>query len=146
MINSTIDRRNISLTHCERAGGYKTRWDSVFDEGDAGRIARVRQALIASETNTPYERSEQHNTGSFTADLKDHAAGFLAPLIEKIQVGWPSKILEAGVILVDLPGVGIAKDSYRQVTPIIYSHKCTGRCSDSRQVGTNGRSCRIIAN
>jgi hypothetical protein len=57
-----------------------------------------------------------HNTSSFTADLKDHAAGFLAPLIEKIQVGWPSEILKSGVILVDLPGVGIAKDSYRQVT------------------------------
>jgi hypothetical protein len=45
-----------------------------------------------------------------------HAAGFLSPLIERIEVGWPSELLRSGVVLVDLPGVGIAQDSYRDVT------------------------------
>jgi len=31
-------------------------------------------------------------------------------------VGWPSDLLKSGVVLVDLPGVGIAQDSYRDVT------------------------------
>ena len=45
-----------------------------------------------------------------------HAAGFLSPLIERIEVGWPSDLLKSGVVLVDLPGFGIAQDSYRDVT------------------------------
>lgn len=98
------------------AGGYKTKWGSAFEEGDSKRIDRVREALDTSEKDIPYERHEDQNHSSFAADLKDHAAGFLAPLIETIQVGWPADILKSGVILVDLPGVGIAKDSYRQVT------------------------------
>jgi GTP-binding protein EngB required for normal cell division len=48
--------------------------------------------------------------------MMDHAAGYLSPLIERIEVGWPSELLKAGVVLVDLPGVGIAQDSYRDVT------------------------------
>lgn len=48
--------------------------------------------------------------------LKDHAAGFLAPLIEKIEVGWPSDVLRPEIVLVDLPGVGIARDAYRQIS------------------------------
>lgn len=43
----------------------------------------------------------------FQPELWDHAAGFLAPLVEQVEVGWPSDLLKAGIILVDLPGVGI---------------------------------------
>jgi hypothetical protein len=66
--------------------------------------------------DVPYERHQGQEGVPFTADLKDHAAGFLAPLVEEIQVGWPSELLRSGITLVDLPGVGIASDSYRQIT------------------------------
>jgi hypothetical protein len=33
-----------------------------------------------------------------------------------MEVGWPSPVLKSGIVLVDLPGVGIARDSYRDVT------------------------------
>jgi hypothetical protein len=48
--------------------------------------------------------------------LADHAAGFLAPLIQTLKVDYPSDLLRSGVALVDLPGVGVAGDVYRTVT------------------------------
>ena len=44
---------------------------------------------------------------AFVSDLRDHSAGYLSPLIESIEVGWPSELLKFGVTLVDLPCVGI---------------------------------------
>jgi len=94
----------------------KPRWHSALDPEDQARIDKVKEAIKPSRSNRTYERSEAEDKRSFMDDLKAHAAGFLSPLIETIQVGWPSDILKAGVILVDLPGVGIAQDAYRQVT------------------------------
>ena len=82
---------------------------------DLARIERVQNALAFAEKGTAYERHDDKTT-SFAKDLKDHAAGFLAPIIERIQVGWPSTLLHRGLTLVDLPGVGIAQDVYRQIT------------------------------
>lgn len=97
------------------ACGYKVQWATEFGPEDAERIQRVRTALELAETGKPYERTAQDGK-PFQSELWDHAAGFLAPLVERVEVGWPSDLLKAGVILVDLPGVGIARDSYRHVT------------------------------
>ena len=82
---------------------------------DLARIERVKSSLALAEKGTAYERYEDGGM-DFVRDLKDHAAGFLGPIIERIQVGWPSALLHHGVTLVDLPGVGIAQDVYRQIT------------------------------
>lgn len=97
------------------ACGYKVQWATEFETEDADRVQRVRNALELAETGKAYERTAD-NEKSFKSELWDHAAGFLAPLVEQVEVGWPSALLKAGIILVDLPGVGIARDSYRQIT------------------------------
>ena len=98
------------------ACGYTTKWDSVIDSMDKKRIQRVNQILDASKGDRSYERREGIDPRGFHEDMTAHAAGFLSPLIERIEVGWPSDLLKSGVVLVDLPGIGIAQDSYRDVT------------------------------
>jgi GTP-binding protein EngB required for normal cell division len=98
------------------ACGKQVMWGSQVMDADAQRIARVRKILAAGKDGLAYERRMQGDRQEFMEDLKAHAAGFLSPLIQRIAVGWPSDVLRAGVRLVDLPGVGIAQDSYRDVT------------------------------
>lgn len=85
-------------------------------EEDQARLDAVRNALTLAKDDRSYERLWNSDPEEFAIDLRNHTAGFLAPLIATIRVGWPSDLLKAGVILVDLPGVGIAQDSYRAVT------------------------------
>lgn len=87
-----------------------------FDEEDLKRIERIKQILKTKKENRIHEVSQGENRKVFRDEMQIHAAGFLSPLIERIEVGWPSEVLNSGVILVDLPGVGIAQDSYRNVT------------------------------
>ena len=54
--------------------------------------------------------------GKLIGALKRNATGSLAPLIKKLEVGWPSTTVPAGLVIVDLPGVGIANDEFRSVT------------------------------
>ena len=94
----------------------ETKWGSSIDAQDVPRISRVKRILAAGKDGLKYERRAQGDKREFMEDLKAHAAGFLSPMIERIEVGWPADVLKAGVKLVDLPGVGIAQDSYRDVT------------------------------
>jgi len=98
------------------ACGYTPKWGSEIDSADQKRIQRVSQILDASKGDRTYERREGNDPRGFHEDMREHAAGFLSPLIERIEVGWPSDLLKSGVVLVDLPGIGIAQDSYRDVT------------------------------
>ncbi len=99
-----------------QACGYKPRWQATFDQEDLERIAKIQEVLKLTKDQRTHERSQGEDPQVFLEDLKIHAAGFLSPLIERIKVGWPSEVLQSGVVLVDLPGVGIASDSYRDVT------------------------------
>lgn len=117
----------------------KTRWNQDITDADAKRVARVRRIFQLStdpsgegdtrqrsskarpvlqlpKENRIYERRQDGDANAFMAELREHAAGFLAPLIAQIEVGWPSEVLQSGVELVDLPGVGIAQDAYRDIT------------------------------
>jgi GTP-binding protein EngB required for normal cell division len=99
-----------------QACGYDPKWGSVTDAEDLVRIERIRRIMHSSRDDRSYERREGSDPRGFQEDMTAHAAGFLSPLIEWIEVGWPSDLLKSGVVLVDLPGVGIAQDSYRDVT------------------------------
>ena len=99
-----------------QACGYDPKWGSVIESEDMLRIDRIRQIMHSSKDDRSYERREGSDPKGFQADMTAHAAGFLSPLIERIEVGWPSNLLKSGVVLVDLPGIGIAQDSYRDVT------------------------------
>ena len=91
-------------------------WQQAIDTEDMKRIDRIRQVLQQSKGHRTHERTQADDPKAFMEDLKAHAAGYLSPLIEHIEVGWPSDVLKSGVIMVDLPGIGIAQDSYRDVT------------------------------
>jgi GTP-binding protein EngB required for normal cell division len=115
--NQFIDRALPYLVDGLRlACGKEPRWGSDIDAGDLVRIRRVQEILKAPKGERTYERREGSDLRGFQQDMVDHAAGYLSPLIERIEVGWPSDLLEAGIVLVDLPGVGIAQDAYREVT------------------------------
>jgi GTP-binding protein EngB required for normal cell division len=98
------------------ACGHKTRWGATLLAEDVGRVERVRSILASDKAGHTIERREGSDARGFQEDMRAHAAGFLSPLIERIEVGWPSELLRSGVVLVDLPGVGIAQDTYRDVT------------------------------
>ncbi|WP_404292129.1 dynamin family protein [Microvirga sp. RSM25] len=105
------------LINCLRlACGQKPNWDTPVEAADLERIQRVERALQLADAGEAYKRQSEGDRHEFSRDLRDHAAGFLAPLISKITVGWPSDLMRAGIKLVDLPGVGIAQDAYRRVT------------------------------
>ena len=99
-----------------QACGYDLKWGSVIEQEDQVRIERIRQIMSLAKEDRSYERREGSDPRGFQEDMTSHAAGFLSPLIERIEVGWPSELLKSGVVLVDLPGIGIAQDSYRDVT------------------------------
>ena len=99
------------------ACGVQNKWGCKPEGDDHARIQRVIEILKPGKEKRDYARhSDETSHHAFMDDLKAHAAGFLSPLIERIEVGWPADVLKEGVKLVDLPGVGIAQDSYRDVT------------------------------
>lgn len=98
------------------ACNVKARWGTSPSEDDAKRIARIRDALQMASDGTQLVLEQGEDVRSFREGLRDHAAGFLSPLIHRIEVGWPSPILQSGLVFVDLPGVGIAGDLYKKET------------------------------
>lgn len=86
-----------------------------FDQEDIVRINHIKDALRKSKNKESFECSEQEN-GNFKSLLKDHATGFLAPIIMKLELQWKSDLLANGLVLVDLPGVGIVGDAHANVT------------------------------
>lgn len=94
----------------------KPSWGSVLSEEDVGRLERIRAALQRAETGQPLESESVEDGRAFRQLLREHAAGFLSPLIRHIEVGWPAQLLRDGLVLVDLPGVGVAGDLYKLET------------------------------
>ncbi|NOT42917.1 MAG: hypothetical protein HOP13_20760 [Alphaproteobacteria bacterium] len=108
------------------AGAPYPDWESSPYAEDLGRLKRIHSVLKQGKADRSYQRTQGSDPHGFDEELKIHAAGFLSPLIERISVGWPSDLLSAGITLVDLPGVGIANDSYRDVTRNYIKQKARG--------------------
>ncbi|MFM7244529.1 MAG: dynamin family protein, partial [Planctomycetaceae bacterium] len=98
------------------AMGTPTKWNETLRLDDAARVDRVRRCVEIERQKGCYEVSVRTANREFHQDVLDHAAGYLAPLIRSLDVSWPSPQLSRGVTLVDLPGIGIANDVYREVT------------------------------
>jgi hypothetical protein len=98
------------------ACSLKSRFGSSFRTDDAARIDRAKNALQLGDRSEPLIKEQGADPQSFREALREHAAGFLSPLIRRIEVGWPSPILRGGLVLVDLPGVGVAGDVYKVET------------------------------
>ncbi len=98
------------------ATGKPRKFGTEGRAADEGRIRKLQAALELAQSGRPYRRVGETGDFNFRSDLADHAAGFLAPLIRKLDVTWDGGVLDEDVVLVDLPGVGIANDIYRKVT------------------------------
>lgn len=104
------------LDALREACGMKRVWNAESAEGDHARLRRLKAALAMAKDGRTHRCALQEDPTGFYGDLRDHASGFLAPVIKSLRVQWPSALLENGVVLVDLPGVGVAGDVYKEVT------------------------------
>ena len=114
---STVEVDLTYLADCLRVAlAQNTRYGHEPRVEDRPRIDALRQALARARTKKQYVQEGEVTDLGFRNALHDHAAGHLAPLIESLEVGWNSPVLSSGLTLVDLPGLGIANDQYRNVT------------------------------
>ena len=91
-------------------------WGTVARAEDVPRLAAIRGALELAKDGRLHVRQGSLQDREFLTDLRTHASGFLAPLIKELTVYWDSDLLTGGVTVVDLPGVGISGDVYREIT------------------------------
>ncbi|MBX3245558.1 MAG: dynamin family protein [Myxococcales bacterium] len=98
--------------------GGPPQWGTTATPEDAERVARIAKVLSAVRKNRDFTHRVEvgDDRGAFHRELDTHASGFLAPLIRTLDVGWDERFLEGGLVLVDLPGIGVANDEYRRVT------------------------------
>ncbi len=97
--------------------GYKNRFGLAPIGDDILRVERLRQCVrVASTDGVHRERHAGDDFNHWLDELREHASGFLAPLIKNLEVGWNAEVLRNGLVLVDLPGVGVANDEYQRVT------------------------------
>jgi hypothetical protein len=97
--------------------GIARRWNTEPAPEDLPRIARIKEVLIRARRKAgTVELKSSSGDLAFRVELQQHAAGYLAPLVRRIEVGWDAPALRSGVALIDLPGLGVANDQFRRVT------------------------------
>lgn len=89
-------------------------WGHIPSAEDRERLHLLRDAAAVGDGGHRVDGAE--NRPGFLRELRRHATGSISPLIKSLEVGWDSELLRGGVVLVDLPGVGVANDEYRSVT------------------------------
>lgn len=89
-------------------------WGRVPNEVDNERIQVLREAVAIGDAGRSVRAG--NDRPGFLREVRRHATGSISPLIKSLEVGWDSDLLKDGVVLVDLPGVGVANDEYRSVT------------------------------
>lgn len=100
---------------CLRATlGNPARWGHVPLPEHEPFLAQVVDAISIGDDGREWEREGENQI--FLSEVARHATGSIAPLIKSLEVGWPAEALRDGLVLVDLPGIGIANDEYRSVT------------------------------
>jgi hypothetical protein len=101
-----------------QAAGKPRRWGTTSKPEDEDRLQRIRGVLSHVRENSKW-RFVVDGTQTlqiFKQTVHDHAVGFMAPLIKNLVIHWPAPILQDGLTLVDLPGVGILRDSHKEIT------------------------------
>jgi len=141
--NTSVDLEYV--VDCLRvAGGKPPKWNTVPKPDDAKRIDRIKRALHLSSKNIPHTVDATLGSYEFMKELRIHAAGFLAPFIRQIELGWPSTLLIGGLRLVDLPGVGISSDAYRAVTEKWVREKAQAVCLVVHKSGIDAASAELL--
>ena len=98
------------------AAGKPRVWRTEPRLEDAERIKELRTVLEMARQNQGRYYSANEDKTKFLTAIRNHASGFLAPLIKDLTLYWNCDFLKTGLELVDLPGIGIAGDVYRDVT------------------------------
>jgi GTP-binding protein EngB required for normal cell division len=99
------------------AMGLRTRWGNEVRPEDESRVASLRKALEVAKSGGTYRLlASDVSDEIFRKELGEHSSGSLAPLIRELKLFWPSELLTNRLQLVDLPGIGIANDVYKEVT------------------------------
>jgi GTP-binding protein EngB required for normal cell division len=104
------------LLDCLReAASGKRCWGTEPKEHDTFRLRGLANAVGLAKSKALFSSAATED-GNFVASLRDHATGYLAPLIKSLTLHWNSPVLQQGIALVDLPGVGVLRDVHREVT------------------------------
>jgi GTP-binding protein EngB required for normal cell division len=105
------------LLDCLREAADTQRiWGTSADPIDEDRIRQIKRALALAKSDDRFALNGSATREEFQRVLRDHATGFLAPMIKSLTLGLPAEPLREGVTLVDLPGVGIVRDVHKDVT------------------------------
>ena len=96
--------------------GQRTIWGTTTMPRDEARVQRLMSVLAAAKVGRSYKCADNGDRATFLDELAVHATGFLAPIIRKITIFWNSELLQPHLTLIDLPGVGVAGDVYKEVT------------------------------
>ena len=91
------------------------KYQSEFLDEDLERIKRITETLYETKDGE-FQEFKVDLSPNFKTALREHACGFLAPLIKELEISWPSEVLSGGIEIVDLPGIGIVSDVYANVT------------------------------
>jgi GTP-binding protein EngB required for normal cell division len=86
------------------------------DETDRtlGRLRHVHELL--PQVGSVRQWDSESPDGTFFRLVHEHISGSSAALCETIELGWPSAMLENQVTIVDLPGLGMVRDSFSRHT------------------------------
>jgi hypothetical protein len=99
----------------EAAGSAAAAYGTTAVSADANRVRQIAEAFEVSREGLTGVFRAEFGENEFQKSLSAHASGFLAPLILELNLYWNSDLLRDGISLVDLPGIGIANDVYRDV-------------------------------
>jgi GTP-binding protein EngB required for normal cell division len=103
------------LADCLRAARQRApRWGYAPLPEHAPPVAQLADAIALGDRGRRWE--PDGDPRNLLGEVARHASGSIAPLIKSLEVGWPAEALRDGLVLVDLPGIGIANDEYRSVT------------------------------
>lgn len=95
--------------------GQKNQHGTQILPEDQERLEQIKEALGQDRKGQSRTCTSADNP-EFNRVLRDHACGFLAPMILEMTINWPSLVLTDGLEIVDLPGIGILSDAYAAVT------------------------------
>jgi GTP-binding protein EngB required for normal cell division len=96
--------------------GQPRRYCTTLLPEDASCLYEVQRRLQLAAQGRQFSKQGWPDDPEFREALTVHVTGYLAPLIKTIRLGWDSHLLIGGMCLVDLPGVGIARDAHRDQT------------------------------
>jgi len=86
------------------------------DESRQTREALGRLSSVVATDTVARTWTAARNAADFFFAVREHMAGQFSPLCESIELGWTAPLVAAGVVMVDLPGLGSSGDTHAAAT------------------------------